>query len=315
MAERGAPAVPMSGWSTDEWVEPGWSRSVRYPMSCCVALAAMPTHPGGRSVNLPRGGYPEVPVTRTIVVVPCFDEEKRLPVADFESFLEGDPCTGFVLVNDGSRDATLELLESLKRGAPDRVHILDLPRNGGKAEAVRRGLLAAFELEAEFAGYWDADLATPLREVPEFCRILEADPGLLLVMGARVRLMGWAIERSAVRHYTGRVAATAISLALSLPVHDTQCGAKMLRVTPETQALFQEPFHSRWLFDVELIARLLRSRRDSRAGSASSAIREHPLPEWRDAPGSKIRPRDYLRSGVDLLRIWNRYLRGGGRAP
>src|SRR5262245_22737586 len=111
-----------------------------------------------------------------------------------------DPSTGFVLVNDGSRDGTLEVLESLKGWAPDRVHIVDLPENAGKAEAVRRGMLAAFELEPEFAGYWDADLATPLREIPAFRQILNEQPEILLVTGARVRLLGREIDRSAVRH-------------------------------------------------------------------------------------------------------------------
>jgi glycosyltransferase involved in cell wall biosynthesis len=250
-------------------------------------------------------------VTRTIVVVPCYNEEKRLPVADFESFLESDAQIGFVFVNDGSRDATLERLESLERMAPDRVQILDLPQNGGKAEAVRRGLLAAFALGPEFAGYWDADLATPLGEIAAFRQLLEEKPDVLLVMGSRVRLLGREIERSALRHYTGRVAAMAISLMLRLPVYDTQCGAKLLRVTPETRALFAEPFRAGWLFDVELIARLLQARRRGGPAAASALIQEHPLREWRDAGGSKVGPWDYLRSALALFGIWRRHLRRG----
>ena len=43
----------------------------------------------------------------------------------------------------------------------------------------------------------------------------------------------------------GRIFATCASLVLNLPVYDTQCGAKLFRVTPEIQKLFGEPFSSR----------------------------------------------------------------------
>jgi glycosyltransferase involved in cell wall biosynthesis len=248
-------------------------------------------------------------VTRATIVVACHNEERRLPVAAFEAFVPAHPDVGFVLVNDGSEDGTGAALRALERLAPERVCVVDLPRNVGKAEAIRRGLARAFALEPAYAGFWDADLATPLEAIPEFCALLDTHPRIEMVFGSRVQLLGRRIRRRAWRHYLGRVAATAISLALDLRVYDTQCGAKLFRATPAIRALFDEPFASRWLFDVEIVARLIAARRGRAVPQAADVIYELPLMQWEDVGGSKIGPWDYLQGAVDLVRIHRRYLR------
>jgi hypothetical protein len=120
---------------------------------------------------------------RTAVVVPCYDEARRLPVARFDAFLRAHPELLFVFVDDGSRDGTLALLRGLEREHPDRVRVLALPENAGKAEAVRRGVLRALDEPIAYAAYWDADLATPLEALLEFRGLLEARPALALAMG------------------------------------------------------------------------------------------------------------------------------------
>ena len=65
--------------------------------------------------------------------------------------------------------------------------------------------------------------------------------------------LGRTIRRHAWRHAFGRAAATAVALALGAPVYDTQCGAKLLRVTAEVPRLLATPFRTRWLFDVEAL--------------------------------------------------------------
>ncbi len=244
-----------------------------------------------------------------VVVVPCYNEARRLPVSKFEAFLGDASDVGFVFVDDGSSDGTCELLRELERGAAGRVAIVELPANLGKAEAVRAGILRAFERQPAYVGFWDADLATPLPAILEFRSLLDARRNLEMVFGARVVLLGRRIERRALRHYLGRVAATAISLILGLRVYDTQCGAKLFRATPSVRALFEEPFATRWLFDVEILARFILSLRGDR-DAAKDAIYECPLTEWMDVAGSSLTPADYGRAAVDLLRIWRRYLRG-----
>jgi hypothetical protein len=134
---------------------------------------------------------------------------------------------------------------------------------------------------------------------------LRADDEIEVVLGSRVAMMGTDIRRSAVRHYTGRLFATAGSLVLGVPVYDTQCGAKAFRVTDALRAALAEPFVSRWAFDVEVLGRLLRST-DGRGGGAPPTGRrfvELPLQQWREPGGSKLTPAAATRAALDLVRI------------
>lgn len=245
---------------------------------------------------------------RNVVIVPCFNEAQRLPVAEFRSFLADCKSVDFVLVDDGSSDGTGACLEEIRAGAEERVRILSLPANVGKAEAVRRGMqLTLAEGGADTVGYWDADLAAPLDAIPRLCALLDAEPRLEMVFGSRVSLLGRRIERNPWRHYAGRVFATAASLLLGISVYDTQCGAKVFRVTGDLPALFEQPFETRWLFDVEILARLLRLRR-SGGPPVVDVVAEYPLEEWVDVRGSKVRPTDFLAAFLGLWRIRRHYL-------
>ena len=166
------------------------------------------------------------PAARCVVVVPCYNEAARLQPLRFSEFLAEDQQVDFLFVNDGSRDATLSVLEALRKKHPDRIRVLDKQPNGGKAEAVRTGMLAAIALEGvAVTGFWDADLATPLNVIPQLLTRLIEDPDLQMIFGSRVRLLGHAIHRKPIRHYLGRFFATAVSIILALPIYDTQCGA------------------------------------------------------------------------------------------
>jgi glycosyltransferase involved in cell wall biosynthesis len=243
----------------------------------------------------------EIDVDCTLVV-PCYNEEKRLNVAAFKSFLSAtNPQEiGLLFVNDGSRDGTLSVLRQIQSEHPDRVMVLDLVVNSGKAEAVRQGLLQAASLpRTTIIGFWDADLATPLEELPVFLKILASKPALEMVFGARVKLLGREVHRQAARHYLGRCFATVASLVLQIPIYDTQCGAKLFRVTPVLREILEQPFHSRWIFDVELIARFIKSRNYTHPRLLES-IYETPLTRWEDVKGSKVGPFDFLRAFGEL---------------
>ncbi len=238
----------------------------------------------------------------TAIVVPCYNEAGRLVPADFLAAASKFPWLRFIFVNDGSRDDTGSILESMRAEIPSRVHVVTLSRNSGKAEAVRRGFLRAFGDGYELVGFWDADLAAPLAALPAFCRRFE-DPGILAVIGSRVRLLGRKIERRPVRHYGGRVFATAVSLLLDLPVYDTQCGAKLFRNASAVRRVFGPPFAARWTFDVEILARLLLLERQSECPPVREAIVEYPLPAWRDVAGSRLKVTHLFGVFLDVARI------------
>jgi len=245
-----------------------------------------------------------MPETSATIVVPCYNEEQRLDVSRFADFVEQCERIHLLFVDDVSSDKTLDVLETLASRHPERIETLALPRNMGKAEAVRHGFARVFAAGPGYVGFWDADLATPLETIPLFCALLDEKEDVEMVIGARVQLLGRAIERQTMRHYLGRIFATVASLVLDLKVYDTQCGAKLFRASPKLEAVFREPFTTRWIFDVEIIARLICEHRVRNLPSVEGVIYEYPLPQWRDIGGSKLKTTDFFKAFLDIFAIY-----------
>src|SRR5690606_23168176 len=91
--------------------------------------------------------------------------------------------------------------------------------------------------------------------IPTFVAALDRRPDASVALGARLPLLGRSIRRRAMRKLIGRSFARAASSMLRTPIYDTQCGAKLFRAQSEIIAAFSQPFRSRWIFDVELLAR------------------------------------------------------------
>ena len=266
--------------------------------------SSSPTAPAVTApVRRPRPGED---IADLVLVVPCYNEGERFPVESFAAFLDSHPRFGVVLVNDGSRDNTLAMLTAFAVRYPAQATVLDLQPNGGKAEAVRRGLLAALDRGPAFVGFWDADLATPLDAVDLFERLLSGRPDIQWVIGARVKLLGRNVERQVVRHYLGRVFATAASITLGIPIYDTQCGAKMFRASEQLYDCLERPFGSRWVFDVELIGRFMSRLSADGTPDPPNRLYEYPLLKWVDVQGSKVKPTDFFRAFTELIGIWFR---------
>ena len=243
------------------------------------------------------GRHRPVQIPCIVVVVPCYNEERRLDAARLLTLLD-DRRQQILFVDDGSTDGTRELLLGLF-GTEPRVEVMSLGTNRGKGEAVRFGMRKAIENGAQIVAYLDADLASPPSELRRVLDRLEQSDDLAAALGSRVRLLGCNIDRFPARHFQGRIFATIASIMLGISVYDTQCGLKCFRTTDALREAISTPFRSRWVFDVELLGRLVSCRNPLRP----EAIVEVPLLEWQDIGGSRLGLRAKVRSLVDLLFI------------
>jgi len=232
---------------------------------------------------------------RYSIVVPAFNEASRIrgtlaeTVAHFAAL--GEPFE-VLLVDDGSRDRTLELARDFA-GAEARVRVLESPRNQGKGAAVRRGIL---ESCGTLVLITDADLATPLGELP----LLEAelDRGCHVAIGSRGAEGARLVKRQPlVRELAGRTGNLVIRLACpSLrDIADTQCGFKLL-VGEVARKISGMQTLDRFGFDVEV---LYLARR------LGYIVAEVPV-AWSHGEGSKVRATDYLHTLAEIFKVrWN----------
>jgi len=211
------------------------------------------------------------------LVIPCFNEEHRLVTSEVINCIETLNCV-VVLVDDGSTDKTREVLNQLALRFPKTIEVLAMPKNVGKGEAVRAGFNHAFDRDASQVLFCDADFAVGPHDLLRICNALEENVECKAVIGSRIALVGSNIQRSTLRHYSGRAFATLVSLIRA----------------------FSQPFLSRWAFDVEVIGRLLRM---GQPGNSKNLILELPLLSWVEVPGSKITLISQLRTVFELLKI------------
>lgn len=233
---------------------------------------------------------------KVCLVIPCYNEVQRL---DFNEFVRGGENFYLVFVNDGSKDATGEILE---KNARKNMYVLNLRSNVGKAEAVRQGVLYLKTLpifdEIRWFGYWDADLATPFSEIEEFFLYAKTFyPDTEAIFGSRIKRLESEIKRNFKRHLFGRLFASVTGLIFQLDMYDSQCGAKLFK-KELLDKCFAEPFISKWIFDVEIILRMKQQK-----------IVEYPLKEWEDKTGGHLRVCSVaVQTVIDLVKLRNKYL-------
>lgn len=235
-----------------------------------------------------------------IFIIPFYNEEKRISLEDYLQLLGDAKEIDFLLVNDGSSDNTLTILNQLSARLPNCT-TYDLPQNVGKGEAIRKGVSHAKE-GYDYMGYLDADFSTPVSEMIKLLHYAKTQNHLNILLGSRVKLLGNHVVRSQARHYFGRIFATVISkFVLRVPIYDTQCGAKILK-TDVAKKLFEKPFLTRWIFDVEMLLRYKMTYPDFQI-----TVKEYPLDTWIEKGNTSIKLKEFLIFPFQILKIYFHY--------
>jgi len=189
-----------------------------------------------------------------------------------------------VLVDDGSRDGTADLVDELiEKLDLSQAKVVRLPENEGKGAAVRAGVIAAMGASRVFV---DADLCVGADDIERCFTVLEAGEADV-VYGTRAHARS-TLDRSqpGYRVFSGRVFNSLLRLLGLTEELDTQCGLK--GVTADAAAVVVAPLVTRrFAFDVEVLARA------SRAG-----LRLEGLPvRWSHVEASRVRP---VKDGIEM---------------
>ncbi len=220
----------------------------------------------------------------------------------YQTFMEQQKEVSLFFVNDGSNDNTADALRKMVASYSSQAHVLDLPQNVGKAEAVRYGFLyTQSHFEHKQLAYLDADLSTTLEEA--FLLSQQINANTSFVFGSRISKDDNFIARKWYRYLIGRTIATVISKMLGMAVYDTQCGCKIFDSSVVPTA-FADAFTSRWLFDVEIFYRLKNHLGKTEFLQKSKEI---PLQQWIDKGDSRVKMSYMFRLWIDLYMIFNRY--------
>ena len=237
------------------------------------------------------------------VVIPCYNEEKRLKSASLLEFIDKNAGYHLCFVNDGSTDNTLEVLNNLRVGRENSISIFNCVKNGGKAEAVRQGLKYMANMpDLDYVGFLDADLSTDLQDFDDLVNTLETSD-FKIVNGSRISRMGANITKESARKLISMTINLIICKILGMPFRDTQCGAKIMRKELISVA-FNRPFYTKWLFDVEVFMRM---KIYYGKQNVQKFICEQPLKRWIHEDGSKLSMKDSMKIGIQLIEIYLKY--------
>lgn len=251
-----------------------------------------------RLIGVPEGVVATTTTANTLiqqrcvgVVIPCYNEEERLLSTEFLNFVDAHAGYHLCFVNDGSKDNTLEVLNNLRKGRENFISVYNCEKNGGKAEAVRLGMLHMAQKEdLDYIGFLDADLSTDLADFDDLVSTIE-NSKFKIVSGSRISRMGANITKESARKIISLTINYINRKILKMDFKDTQCGAKIFHKDVINIA-FDEKFLTKWLFDVEIFIRI---RKHFGLQTAKEILCEQPLKRWIHADGSKLSMKDSIK--------------------
>jgi len=211
------------------------------------------------------------------LIIPAYNEELRLrPTLErLHAHLSARSASyEIVVVDDGSRDGTCEVVAAVAARIPQVVLVRQRP-NRGKGAAVRCGMLAA---RGRIRVMWDADCSMPPDELPRLLAPIEGGRADVAI-GSRYAAGARTVKQPRYRVWWSRLCNKFIQRWLVPRVLDTQCGFKAFTARAALN-LFGTATIDGWAFDLEILA--LARRRDF-------AIEEVGV-EWKDDGRSRVNP-------------------------
>jgi glycosyltransferase involved in cell wall biosynthesis len=184
------------------------------------------------------------------IVIPAYNESARIPKT-LDSVVGCIRARGWdaevIVVNDGSTDATAEVVRAFAATAPE-VRLIENPGNRGKGYSVRAGMLQA---KGKVVLFTDSDLSAPIEEAERlFAAIAE---GAEIAIGSRWLERGRQTQRQPLyRQFFGRCFNMVIRAVMGMKFADTQCGFKAF-THAAAQTVFQLQTIERWGFDPEIL--------------------------------------------------------------
>lgn len=244
------------------------------------------------------------PAPEFSIIIPAYNEEKRLPraLARMQEYFSAPPASllqvEIIVVDDGSTDGTSRIVEEWSRRIPT-LRIVSNGGNRGKGYSVRHGML---EARGRIALFTDADLSSPIEEMPKLLAAISAGSDIAIGSRAVDRSL-IEVHQSAYRELAGIVFNEFVRLFTGLTLQDTQCGFKAFLRAP-SRVIFEQQRIERFGFDPEIL--FLANRHGLR-------VAEVPV-RWAHDPATKVHVlRDSLLMFGDLVYIrWNWML---GRYP
>jgi len=224
------------------------------------------------------------------IVIPAYNESARIG-ATLEKVLAYIAQRGWnaevIVVNDGSRDSTVEIVRCAERNPA--LRLIENPGNRGKGYSVRNGMLNA---HGEILLFSDADLSSPIEEASKLVNAISA--GADIAIGSRWLRSELQTERQPLyRQLFGRVFNVMLRVTLGLKYSDTQCGFKAF-TRRAAQTIFPLQRIERWGFDPELLFL---------ANKFGFKVAEVPV-KWAHSEGTRISPlRDGIRMFAEMLKI------------
>jgi dolichyl-phosphate beta-glucosyltransferase len=228
----------------------------------------------------------ETATPRLSVVVPSFNEERRLPrtIEAIERYLEAvNVSYELILVDDGSADGTRQIMD--KAAERNRfIRVEANPHNQGKGRAIATGVAAARGAEILIT---DADLSTPIEELEKLQAALDNGAGVAIgsrsIKGSRVE-----ISQPVYRQLMGKTFNLIVQTLLLPGIWDTQCGFKLFHADV-AHAAFAGLTSERFGYDPEVLYR---------AKKQGAKIAEVPV-VWRNSAPTKVSP---IGSSLDMLK-------------